>query len=253
LGTRGAQQPHPISEFVKEMVAKLFKFSRKVSGQIYPVPQRKKAIPPLPLFCQVLIGKGFVPMRYQEKQYRLLSCCEVCISLSMGGGSLCIGIDLFSNTPFIPFWVIGGFVAVFVVSFLYSFLVACFTSETSLVMSSSYHSPCIGRSRAAFPVVGSPSFVSAMNKVLDELEQKVPYAYRDLLDYLPCAVYAPEVLSPLGLQGRSDGLFAVDGTQYVNLRWLALHETGHNIYGKKYGDWSEQSANCYADEVAHLF
>jgi hypothetical protein len=110
--------------------------------------------------------------------------------------------------------------------------------------------PVRGRSRADFPIIdnGNPQFSPGVNRILDELEQKVPEHFREVLEYLPKAEYN----ASLGGYSYSDGRFSIDASRYENFRWVFLHEAGHNIRGKQNNDWSEEAANDYANQVTAL-
>lgn len=120
----------------------------------------------------------------------------------------------------------------------------------------------VGTSRRPFPgrpqlpVDGPPSFLTAVRRVLRELQERAPHRYEEALRYLPQARYDPERLrreSP-GAAGRSDGLFSIDGSNYDSLRFVFLHEVGHNVRGEfhdgrpvRYSN--EDEANDYAHMV----
>lgn len=112
--------------------------------------------------------------------------------------------------------------------------------------------------RTQLPVSGPPSFVAAVNRVLDELRERAPHRYAEVLTYLTQARHAPELRSMTApyqlVAGRSDGLFSIDGTDYPSLRFAFLHEVGHNVRGefvdgrpRRLG--SEEEANHYAETV----
>ena len=62
------------------------------------------------------------------------------------------------------------------------------------------------------------------------------------------ATYVPSLLNE-GAAGRSDGTFAVDGSDYYYFRELFLHDVGHCVEVEFNADYSEDAANAYANMV----
>ncbi len=108
--------------------------------------------------------------------------------------------------------------------------------------------PVRGRSRAGFPILGSDQFQTTVNRVLDELEQRTPNRYREVLEYLPKAEYDPSIIH-IPAHGLSDGRFSLDGSDYGYFRWVFLHEVGHQVEGLNNHNWSQEAANTYANQV----
>lgn len=101
-----------------------------------------------------------------------------------------------------------------------------------------------GRSREHFPIQGDASFVALINRILDELNEKAPDYYEQVLEYLPAVAHDISILPNIG---RSDGLFTFsENTPYHFARFVLMHECGHNVYILQHGDDSEAMANDYA-------
>jgi hypothetical protein len=96
-----------------------------------------------------------------------------------------------------------------------------------------------------FPVVGPPTFRSAVCRLLSELSERAPDRFRETLTHLPMAVYDPSV-GGVQADGRADGRFAVEGGDYDRFRAAFLFEAGHNVAGKVRNDWSDDAADEYA-------
>ncbi len=96
------------------------------------------------------------------------------------------------------------------------------------------------------PISGSETFQNAIRKILEELAIKSPQRYVEAVTLLPKAEYTTQEGR---FSGRSDGLFKLDGSDYGVLRWVFLHEVGHNVAYKENNDHSEEAANRYADMV----
>jgi hypothetical protein len=99
-----------------------------------------------------------------------------------------------------------------------------------------------------FPVVGPPTFRSAVCRFLGELSERAPDRFHEALTHLPMAVYDPSV-GGVHADGRADGRFAVEGGDYDRLRVAFLYEVGHNVSGKVGNDWSDDAADEYARAV----
>lgn len=123
---------------------------------------------------------------------------------------------------------------------------------------------------------GNWEFSLSVLAVLTILHDYNPQRYQEAITYLPRVRYDPNLKSNRHpgkrVSGRSDGSFSLQGYRKVTKRrymgeeeteeekqaslkdfrrffWVYLHEVGHNLSGKQYGDWSEVSANRYADLV----
>jgi hypothetical protein len=103
--------------------------------------------------------------------------------------------------------------------------------------------------REPFWVDGPPQFVAAVDHLLTQLRERTPHRYEEVITYLPKAVYDPSILS-IPAHGLADGRFAMDGTEPY-FRFIFLHEVGHTVHGKQFGDWSEDAATAYAHTVIH--
>jgi hypothetical protein len=98
------------------------------------------------------------------------------------------------------------------------------------------------------PVVGPPAFTLAVCRVLGELSERAPQRFREALTHLPRAIYDPSIRGAQA-DGRADGRFAVDGSDYDRFRFAFLRAAGHNVAGKVGNDWSEAAAAEYARAV----
>ena len=113
--------------------------------------------------------------------------------------------------------------------------------------------------RTSLPIQGHAQFRASVEQVLQELREHVPHRYREVIEYLPRAVYNPSS----SYDGLSDGSFSLDGSgisrsvgggrytrnDYERFRFVFLHEVGHNVHGELYNDWSQDAANAYAQQV----
>lgn len=99
---------------------------------------------------------------------------------------------------------------------------------------------------------GNSTFYWSVLKVLEELRDRAPKRYEELLTYLPRFVYDAQRLRRENgphAAARSDGLYAIDGGQdFEFFRFLVLHEVGHSVAGRR-GDRSEAAADAYANTV----
>jgi hypothetical protein len=89
-------------------------------------------------------------------------------------------------------------------------------------------------------VEGPELFQHAINLIISELQAKAPSYCEDLLCYLPKAEYNKSCET----DGTTDGLFAIDGSDYEKIRYVLLHELGHNKLGT-----SELVAHTYANSA----
>ena len=104
--------------------------------------------------------------------------------------------------------------------------------------------PFPARTRERFPIIGNNAFQALINRILDELKEKAPDYYEQVLEYLPKAEFSTSILPSIG---RSDGLFALNElTPYNVARFCFLHEAAHGVYILQHGDVSENAANDYA-------
>ena len=72
-------------------------------------------------------------------------------------------------------------------------------------------------------VEGPATFQNAVRRVMSALEEKLPALAALAEARLALVRYAPERLQrehPLGALARSDGLFAMDGTNFEFFRWV---------------------------------
>lgn len=103
-----------------------------------------------------------------------------------------------------------------------------------------------------FPIAGPPQFGVAVRRILADLRERAPQRYREAVGSLPKAVYDPDRLRQEtndGTLARSDGIFAIDGSDYEAFRFVFLHEVGHNVAQRNGGDNSEAAADDYANRV----
>jgi len=121
------------------------------------------------------------------------------------------------------------------------------------------HAPAAGLPpRTDLYVLGPPPFMHSVYRVLNELRDKTPARYQEVVEHLPKVVFD----SSLESAGRSDGRFSLDGSghiyrgggwytvnDYDAFRYIFLHEVGHNVCGKQRDDWSEDAADGYAAMV----
>jgi hypothetical protein len=108
--------------------------------------------------------------------------------------------------------------------------------------------PPYPKSNRRVPVNGPPQFIDAVCRLMSELRQKTPEHYQEMLAYMPRIVYV-KGSSIGGATARSDGSFAIDGSNFNTFVFVAAHELGHNLNDVRYGDSSENAANAYATTV----
>lgn len=104
---------------------------------------------------------------------------------------------------------------------------------------------------------GNQPFLDSIQRVLDELREKAPYRYEEVIHFIPKAEYVPSMTGTLA--GRSDGLFSINGSgelragkwlnTYEWYRFVFLHEVGHCVHTFLSNDHSETSADAYAKQV----
>ncbi len=105
------------------------------------------------------------------------------------------------------------------------------------------------------PMAGPPQFRRDTHRVFTELRRGVPHRYREVITYLPQAVYDPvetRRFHPDALT-VSSGYFAIDSTDhgYAEFRFTLLHEVGHNVRATRAGTRllryaGEEEADDYA-------
>ncbi len=109
--------------------------------------------------------------------------------------------------------------------------------------------------RTDLHIVGPPEFMCSTYRLLDELKDKAPNRYQEVIQYLPQAVYE-SYLFP-SASGTSCGEFSLDGSgndigqvnTYERFRFVFLHETGHNVKTNQNHDRSQEEADEYAHQV----
>jgi hypothetical protein len=86
---------------------------------------------------------------------------------------------------------------------------------------------------------GPPIFTKAVDTIMKQLLSRAPQRFEEVLLYLPQATYNPN-----SCDGNTNGVFGLSGEDLPALRFMLLHQVGHNMNGK-----SELLANRYAREV----
>lgn len=109
--------------------------------------------------------------------------------------------------------------------------------------------------RPNLPIIGPRHFVKAVTAILDELEEKAPYRYQQVVENLPQAKYDPEEVKRTHSdkhEAHAGGVFANDGSHPDAFMYLLLHETGHNVAGHYKSPGSELSVRV-KEEQAHAY